>query len=1087
MRSRFLLSALLLAWLATPPPALQGFHPSAHSHLENFDRRLTAAPRAPEDAPRAGVARLRGLAPDAKVSFDARLGSPAWVRSERGFLTGRNGEGRGVPPATARRRAANDPARGAKAFLDEHRALFGHGPEALDGARVRRDFTAPGTGLRTTVWAQEHAGLPVFEGRFTAHVTRDGELVSVFSRLHPDPARGARGRAAQPVVSAAEAVTRAAATIKEPVGAGSVAPLTDAAAGDARRAQKFRAGTLPGEARAALVWLPLGDGELRLCWEVFLRRHEGGESFRVLIDAQNGEAWVRQCLTKHLSDASYRVWTGDSPTPLSPGWPTLNTNQPPVAPRALVTLGALNTNASPLGWIADGLNETLGNNVEAHLDRDGNDAPDLPRPQGVPFRVFDFPADLAQPPAAYGTAAVAQVFYWCNWAHDRLYELGFTEAAGNFQTDNLGRGGFGGDAVQADAQDGASFNNAQFSTPPDDGEAPRMEMFVFVAPAPDRDGSLDTEVILHEYAHGLTDRLVGGGGALLDVQSGGLAEGWSDFYALSLLSEPADDPDATYPMGAYVAWLLGGLRENYYFGIRRYPYCTDLAKNPLTFRDIDPVQASGHPGVPRSPFGSSGAQVHAQGEVWCSTLWEARARLVQRHGWTNGNQLMLQLVTDALALTPANPDFIEARDAILQADLVRTGGANYRDLWLGFAKRGLGASATSPGSSTTTGVAEAFDVPDDLVLQPPAGFIASGPAGGPFLPTGAVFTLTNLSTNTLSWVAASTAGWLSVAPAAGTLPPGAAASLSVAITPAADALPAGIYPGALTLSNATVGFTQSRPFTLRVAQPDYFTEEFPAATNDLAFRQLTFRPDGSTNFYSVCARAVTNFPTDPAGGTNTGLGDDAFLSVTLSGANSIALYGRRTNVFFIGSNGYLTLGSGDNNNVESLANHFNRPRVAALLKDLDPTAGGTLSWRELPDRAAVTWDRVREWDSTNVNSLQIEMFYDGTIRLTWLRIDSRRGLAGLSQGNGLPAAFVESDLSGYGACPPPIVLTLNHANGAALLAWPAVPGTLYQVEGKATLNGPWLPLGAVTATNGTAGFLDQPATHAQRFYRVIAP
>src|SRR6185503_2515620 len=152
----------------------------------------------------------------------------------------------------------------------------------------------------------------------------------------------------------------------------------------AEKRQRFRADRLPGEAEAKLVWLPMDAAALRLCWQVELTRRAGGERYRVLIDAITGEALVRHCLTVYLSDASYRVFTNDSPTPLSPGFPSPNTNQPALAPRSLVTLSALNTNASPLGWIADEENETRGNNVDAHLDRDADDLADLPRPQGSP-------------------------------------------------------------------------------------------------------------------------------------------------------------------------------------------------------------------------------------------------------------------------------------------------------------------------------------------------------------------------------------------------------------------------------------------------------------------------------------------------------------------------------------------------------------------------------------------------------------------------------------------------------------------------------------------------------------------------------
>src|ERR1041385_5785727 len=124
--------------------------------------------------------------------------------------------------------------------------------------------------------------------------------------------------------------------------------------------------------------------------------------FRVLVDVQSAQVLWRRCLTEYISDASYRVYTSDSPSPFSPGHPTPLTAQPPLMSRALVVTNAFNTHASPNGWINDGINETRGNNVDAHTDRDANDIADTPRPQGSPSRVFDFPLDLAQAPTTYG-------------------------------------------------------------------------------------------------------------------------------------------------------------------------------------------------------------------------------------------------------------------------------------------------------------------------------------------------------------------------------------------------------------------------------------------------------------------------------------------------------------------------------------------------------------------------------------------------------------------------------------------------------------------------------------------------------------
>jgi hypothetical protein len=219
-------------------------------------------------------------------------------------------------------------------------------------------------------------------------------------------------------------------------------------------------------------------------------------------------------------------------------------------------------------------------------------------------------------------------------------------------------------------------------------------MFIFTGPDPDRDGDFDAEIIIHEYAHGLSDRLVGGGIGISALQTGGMGEGWSDFYAEALLSEAGDDVDGTYPMGGYASHRFFGLDDNYYYGIRRYPYTTDMSRNPLTFRDIDPDQARPHSDVSLSPlhipFDPNFAnEVHNSGEVWCVTLWEVRANLIRKHGFAAGNQLVLKLVTDGMKLSPPNPNFLQARDAIILADQVLTGGANWREIWLGFAKRGI--------------------------------------------------------------------------------------------------------------------------------------------------------------------------------------------------------------------------------------------------------------------------------------------------------------------------------------------------------------------------------------------------------------
>src|SRR6185503_15644351 len=134
---------------------------------------------------------------------------------------------------------------------------------------------------------------------------------------------------------------------------------------------RFRAPSLL-DAEAHYVWLPMDADTLRLAWEVICTGRTHSFMFRVVVDAETGEAQVRHSLTEHISNASYRVFTSDSPSPFSPGHASPSSVQPPLVARTLVTTPALSTLASPNGWIDDGVMETRGNNVDAHADIDGD-------------------------------------------------------------------------------------------------------------------------------------------------------------------------------------------------------------------------------------------------------------------------------------------------------------------------------------------------------------------------------------------------------------------------------------------------------------------------------------------------------------------------------------------------------------------------------------------------------------------------------------------------------------------------------------------------------------------------------------------
>ncbi len=219
------------------------------------------------------------------------------------------------------------------------------------------------------------------------------------------------------------------------------------------------------------------------------------------------------------------------------------------------------------------------------------------------------------------------------------------------------------------------------------------------SPEPNRDSDLDSGVIIHEYGHGISNRLTGGPSTVSCLGNAEqMGEGWSDWLALALTAAPGDTGPQRRGMGTYLVFQAPDGQ-----GIRPTPYSTDLGVNPTTYGDI------GGLAIP-----------HGVGYAWASMLWEVYWNLVDAYGFnpdiygdwtTGGNNLAVQLVIDGMKLQVCRPGFVDGRDAILMADQVLTGGENQCLIWQGFAKRGLGYSASQGSNTSTTDGAEAFDVP----------------------------------------------------------------------------------------------------------------------------------------------------------------------------------------------------------------------------------------------------------------------------------------------------------------------------------------------------------------------------------------
>ncbi|KAJ3196197.1 Fungalysin/Thermolysin Extracellular metalloproteinase 5 [Irineochytrium annulatum] len=484
---------------------------------------------------------------------------------------------------------------------------------------------------------------------------------------------------------------------------------------------------------AKLKYIQTASRELRPVWDLVMDL--GDNWFNAQVDAvkdRKGKPGDIIQLVDWVSDASYTVFP-------------IGINDPESGDRVRVKDPA-NKLASPYGWhkqsnVTSGrpleFTTTVGNNVFAHENLDGRgDWINKKRPDGSSSLDFDFPIDFSLEPVDYIDAAVTNLFYWNNAIHDLFYVYGFTEQSGNFQMDNLEKGGKGDDAVIANAQDGSGYNNANFATPPDGGHG-RMRMYVWDVTDPMRDGDLEGGIIMHEYAHGISIRLTGGpanSGCLGWGEAGGMGEGWGDYFATILRTTVNSTREDVYSMGSYAN---GG------HGIRKYKYSTSKSINPSTYSY---VAKPGYWGV------------HAKGEVWAVILYEVYWNLVDALGfnpdwfdtpladvleegapgvpakdenvyldfatgqrrprpasfkgrgkgkgkkgeWTRGgNILALQIVIDGLKLQKCTPTFVDARDAILLAEEQLTGGKYACEIWTAFAKRGMGVKAEAGGRDSS--------------------------------------------------------------------------------------------------------------------------------------------------------------------------------------------------------------------------------------------------------------------------------------------------------------------------------------------------------------------------------------------------
>ena len=699
-------SLFLLATAATPAAAITGPKPGheerQHAALVDVRTGTAKVPAAVRDA-RARF--VRSLGGETFLSTDPATGAVRWLGRTDGYLTGP---------------AEGSPRDIALKWAREHLDVLGLVEADLRGLRLANEYRAP-NGVTRLIFQQTHRGVPALDSTLRVNVARDGRVLNVGGR----PRTALRVKRTRPALTAPQAVYAAAAAV------GASRPSAALVAGTARGAM-LRIAAMDA-ARARLVWRLILEEGSTMAWDV-------------VVDANTG-ALIRR--TNQVKFAGKGL-----------AW-----DYYPGAPR-----GGQQREVDFTRWL-DGPDRLRGNFTHTYNDADNTEdcvvvtcedpnAHDIVtpneeiRPQGVlegdwlyPYTPVPSPAGNCPEAGCTWNHAVngswlpnrdqdgTQVFFFVNTfaEHLKAPPISFDERA-NFQFTNATGAGKGDDGIYASNMDAAGVvggrplpvlysDNANMYTRPD-GVPPRMQMYLFEPipgaaagldyPFSDVSGGGDGTVVYHEFVHGLSNRLVidaEGHGALGAIQSGAMGEAWSDWYAMDFLIGQGFLQDTEAPGEVKVGIYVDGGQNL----VRTEPIDCRPGdpKEPCPRRRGADPEASG--GYTYEEFGkvlATGAQVHADGEIWSQTLMDLRRLFVADHGAAKGADRIRAYVTRGMELSVDEPSFIDMRNAILQADVV-AGKKDHRRIWETFAKRGMGASASAADGKDTAPVA-AFDVPPNL-------------------------------------------------------------------------------------------------------------------------------------------------------------------------------------------------------------------------------------------------------------------------------------------------------------------------------------------------------------------------------------
>lgn len=395
--------------------------------------------------------------------------------------------------------------------------------DKIRNTTVSSSYDDASTGMTHAYLQQTYLGLPVYN-KMMVLAFKEGKVVSNAGKFIDNMEQATYNASANPSINAERAVKLAFAVRNVATPVLGAATISD-------NGRKYDFGKLSGTTEnviAELIWVPVEDGKqttVHLAWQVQVAPWGTDEIWQIQMDAVNGKlidkynTVVNDDFSRN-PQANQGVFYSPFERPEQKArnfFPNLaNTTGKNAEPNTVVSATyliipwpyeapsfinattrtdpwtAAPGNASTLGWHSTGTNDYIisrGNNVYATEDtlatntNSGTPATSSTSPNPLTFTIAP---NYNVEPSQNGPMqqfCITNLFYWCNIYHDILYQYSFDEPAGNFQTNNLGRGGLGNDQVTALAQSGAAGhigNNANFATNPDGGLG-RMRMYLFNA------------------------------------------------------------------------------------------------------------------------------------------------------------------------------------------------------------------------------------------------------------------------------------------------------------------------------------------------------------------------------------------------------------------------------------------------------------------------------------------------------------------------------------------------------------------------------------------------------------------------------